>query len=132
MEELDFRIYMNSLEQKVIVPAIEKRLLGRIQPEPIRPTINDYSKLGRLLGTRFLYARPAVLKYYDVRKRSTGFMAVAEEQSRGIPSEWASLTVPVVDFSEVKRWHVEQTEPMLLHGWDEFCEQLKAEYLQTV
>lgn len=132
MEKLEFLIYLNKLEQRVIVPAIQKKMLGKIQTVPVRSVQDDYAPLGQLIGTRFRWTQPAVITYFNVRKRSTGFMAYAAALHQGYALRWASITVPVVAFASVKRWHVRYFEPLLLHAWEPFQKYITIAYAESL
>jgi hypothetical protein len=131
MERMEFLVYLNKLEQAVIVPGLQKKLFGTVQTVPVKSIVDDYSPLSKVIGSRFIYDKPAVIRYYDTRKRSTGFMKAAVEQNMGFAVTWATMVVPVVNFDQIKKWHVQQLEPILLHGWTKFKAALEKSYVES-
>lgn len=101
--------YMNKLEQKVIVPGLERGLFGKATWLPIRNGKLHSAPFAELLGTRFFYAEPAVIEYYGLQKRSTGFMAKATRLGAFLKG----FKAPLVSFASVHAEHIKELAPEL-------------------
>jgi len=114
---------MNKLEQGVIVKGLEQGLFGTLTWAPIRNGKLHSEPFAELLGTRFYYAKPAVIDYYGLHKRSTGFMAKAARLGAFLKG----FEVPLVSFSSVHAHHVRDLAPGLLHDFPVFKAEVVAE-----
>lgn len=117
MDRRAFTEYMNRLEQQVIVRGLERGVFGG-KPIwlPIRNGKLHSSELAELLGTRFFYTEPAVIDYYGLHKRSTGFMAKAVR----LGSFLSGFEAPLVPFSAVHDAEIKALCPELLHDFSDF------------
>lgn len=120
MDRTAFVEYMNKLEQGVIVKALEAGLVGRQIWLPIRNGKLHSEPFAELLGTRFFYSRPAVIDYYGMHKRSTGFMAKAVR----LGSFLSGFDAPLVPFSSIHDAEIKQFCPELLHDFSDFKAQV--------
>ena len=123
MDRREFTEYMNRLEQQVIVPSLTKGRLGRTVWLPIRNGKLHSSELAALLGTRFFCEDAAVIDYYGLHKRSTGFMAKAVRLGCFL----TGFDAPLVPFSSVHDVDIKAFAPELLHDFSDF----KAEVIRV-
>ena len=123
MDRREFVEYMNRLEQKVIVPGLAQGLFGRTIWLPIRNGKLHSEPLSDLLGTRFYCSEPAVIDYYGLHKRSTGFMAKAVRLATFL----SGFEAPLVPFSAVHDSEITALCPELLLGFSAF----KAEIIRV-
>ena len=116
LSEFDLGKYMNAFEHKIVIPGLEQGLFGSVQDLPIWDNKLSGHKLRKLIGTRFKYEKPAIISYYDVEKRSTGFMAKAL-----IVNEFMTIVKGhKVSFSSIKIEHIAQLDPELLECFAHF------------
>lgn len=120
MDRKTFIEFMNALEQRVIVPAIEASILGKRVWAPIRDGKLYYTPLAELIGTRFYYPRPAVIEYFGMHKRSTGFM----EKAQKVQELLTGFDAPLVNFSTVRDIHLRQYAPDLMVDFPVFKAQI--------
>lgn len=116
MEGIEFQKYMAEFEQRVIIAGIEKGVLGKMAWMPIRDGRLTRTPLAALVGTRFQYKTPAVLEYYGLHKRSTGFMA----RAHAVFDFRKGFKVLVVNFSSIKDALIAELAPDLLPGFPAF------------
>jgi len=116
MDKNDFILYMNKLEQKVIGPGLEEGLWGTEVWLPIRNGKLHSLPFSQLLGTRWHYAQPAVIDYYGLHKRSTGFMAKAVRLGCFLKG----FEAPLVAFSSIRDYGIKELAPELLHDFPDF------------
>jgi len=125
--EFSFGHYLNAFEHKVIIPGIEQRLLGSIQDLPVWDNKLSGHDLRKLIGTRFKWTTPAIISYYEVEKRSTGFM----EKAVIVSSYCPTIKGPKVSFSSIKVEHITKLAPELLECFTHFKSLLVAERFKT-
>ena len=116
MDRRAFLIYMNQFEQQVVGPGITDGLFGQRVWAPIQNGKLHSSELAQLLGTRFLYSRPAVIEYYGLHKRSTGFM----EKAVRLNGLLSGFECPFVNFSAIRDRHIKDLAPELLLDFCDF------------
>lgn len=116
MDRREFTEYMNKLEQQVIVKGLEQGIFGKKIWLPIRNGKLHSEPFAELLGTRFYYTEPAVIDYYGLHKRSTGFMAKAVRLGCFL----SGFEAPLVPFSAVHDAEIKALCPELLHDFSDF------------
>jgi hypothetical protein len=120
MDRRAFTEYMNRLEQQVIVKGLERGIFGNVIWLPIRNGKLHSEPFAELLGTRFFYAKPAVIDYYGLHKRSTGFMTKAVRLGTFL----SGFEAPLVPFSAVHDAEIKALCPELLHDFSDFKAQV--------
>lgn len=120
----EVQIYIAKLEQRVMIPVCVKKLLGSPQFVSVKGSAKlECSPLGLLLGTRFAHTAPMAIDYYNLVRRSTGFMALAANMG----NLCGMIFCPIVHFQSLRETHIRDFAPELLQ---DFCS--VKEYLQTV
>lgn len=127
MEDLRrFAIYLTKFETRVVIAGILARRFTSRDGVVIRRSLRlDKSPLGRLVGNRFRWERPAAIEYFGVVKRSTGFVELA-----GLVHEplrrygLCELYVPIVNFSSVTVEDVARFAPDLVEDFPAFKERM--------
>jgi hypothetical protein len=117
MEGIEFQEYLAKFEHYVIKQAISQGLLGTKAWMPIRDGRLTRTPLADLVGTRFTSKVPAVLEYYGLHKRSTGFM---EKAGRLLEFGKKGFECIVVNLSSVKDSLIADLAPELLPRFPAF------------
>ena len=106
-----------TLERRVILPGICSKRIGKIVWTPFRSGPILQPAIAKAVGTRFFYPSPAVINYFGLYKRSTGFMALAVADAR----KTAGALVPMVTVSELKEKNfIEESSTDLIQEFRKF------------
>jgi len=116
LQDYHFGKYLIKFEHEVVIPGLLQELYGSIQDLPIWDNKLAGHNLRKLIGTRFQWEQPAIISYYDVEKRSTGFMAQAVK----IDSFCSTLRGHRVSFNSIKIEHIALLAPQLLECFAHF------------
>lgn len=118
MDKIEFQDYLQNFEHYIIKVGIELGVLGKEVWCPIRDGRLTGMPIAALVGTRFSFARPAVIEYFGLHKRSTGFM----EKAQRLQDFCKGFPATVVNLSAVKDNHIAQLRPGLLVRFPAFKE----------
>jgi len=112
-QSIEWMITMATIEQRIVMAGAEKGHWGQMQDVEIRSG-GGQTPLGRLIGTVFSHATPAIINYWGFRKRSTGFLALA---ARLWPIGVRRIRTLVIPFGSIHEDDVRIAAPDLLETW---------------
>ena len=113
MKPTEFQIYTARFEIEVLMRGLEMERWGTWKDVTVRRGKLAPQPIGKLVGTRFVYPKPAAIDYYGFVKKSLAFMALAVE----LPMEARTLFAPVVSVSTPSTTAVGELAPELLDGF---------------
>jgi len=100
---IDNKKYLNFFEEKVIIPGVEKNILGKKGMITLKNCKLSNSPFGKFVGNVLECEQVLAIDYYGHIKKSKGLLDVVDKY-HGI--EVKSILVTVVYFASVKNDHI--------------------------
>lgn len=117
MNVKEFRDYLHNFESSIIMRGLMEGIFGKEMMISARRGRLDSTKFGLLMGSQFEYARPAVIDYYGLLKKSTGFVAKINS-IKDIEAKAAMATI--THFAAIKDEHIVKLAPELMIKFPKF------------
>jgi len=116
-KETDYKSYLDSLEEKVIIPGIVSGELCKKRKVPARKGKLYKSDFGKFVGESFDCKDAAAIDYYGYFKKSSGFKPLITSYE---DIEVKSIKIKVCHFASIKIEYVSKMAPELMEEFFNF------------